>query len=287
MELLAVAQEKKPHGCRQAKSRIVYNQDNSLGPLASMPPTTAAADAATAASLSSSSSSSSSELAGLSSSGPNPYALGLFGIRAVIDYKLDLHTGPYSTWHDDMELQVAKFGLLDHLAPGATAPPGDTTWRLLDLDIKSWILATISDELKAMVKGNSSARDVWVALAAIFTGNRRARQMQLTTELLHQVQGTQPVASYCGHIKAIGNALADVALPQTDDALIVALIRGLHACHKMTAKIIQRESATISFAEAQNMLVQDETMEQSSDRLATNTALLVAHRPVSTGSHGG
>ncbi|KAE8821305.1 hypothetical protein D1007_00695 [Hordeum vulgare] len=186
-----------------------------------------------------------------------------------------------------MELQVAKFGLLDHLAPGATAPPGDTTWRLLDLDIKSWILATISDELKAMVKGNSSARDVWVALAAIFTGNRRTRQMQLTTELLHQVQGTQPVASYCGRIKAIGDALADVALPQTDDALIIALIRGLHARHKMTAKIIQRESATISFAEAQNMLVQDETMEQSSDRLATNTALLVAHRPAPTGSHGG
>ncbi|KAE8766600.1 hypothetical protein D1007_62151 [Hordeum vulgare] len=251
-----------------------------------MPPTTAAANAATAASLSSFSSSSSSELAGLSSSGPNPYALGLFDIRAVIDYKLDLHTGPYSTWHDDMELQVAKFGLLDQLAPAATAPPGDTTWRLLDLDIKSWILATISDELKAMVKGNSSARDVWVALAAIFTGNRRARQMQLTTELLHQVQGTQPVASYCGRIKAIGDALADVALPQTDDTLIVALIRGLHARHKMNAKIIQRESATISFAEAQNMLVQDETMEQSSDRLATNTALLAAHRPASTGSHG-
>ncbi|KAI4979175.1 hypothetical protein ZWY2020_015928 [Hordeum vulgare] len=230
-----------------------------VGPPASMPPTTAAAEAAATASLSSSSSSS-SELASLSSSGPNPYALGLFGIRAVIDYKLDLHIGPYSTWHDDMELQVAKFGLLDHLAPRATAPPGDTTWRLLDLDIKSWILATISDELKAMVKGNSSARDV---------------------------QGTQPVASYCGRIKAIGDTLADVALPQTDDALIVALIHGLHARHKMTAKIIQRESATISFAEAQNMLVQDETMEQSSDRLATNTALLAAHRPAPSGSHGG
>ncbi|KAE8787767.1 hypothetical protein D1007_38234 [Hordeum vulgare] len=186
-----------------------------------MAPTTAAA--AAAATASSSSSSTSSKLAALSSSGPNPYALGLFGIHAVIDYKLDLHSGPYSTWHDDMELQVAKFDLLDHLAPGATAPPGDTTWRLLDLDIKSWILATISDELKAMVKGNSSTHDVWVALTAIFTGNRRARQMQLTTELLHQVQGTQPVASYCGRIKAIGDALADVALPQTDDALIVAL----------------------------------------------------------------
>ena len=273
-----------------------------LDPSAPMAPTTPATGAATLGALSdgtsastaagttpsfSTSSTSSSELAGSTSSGPNPYALGLFGIRSVIDYKLDLHTGPYSTWHDDMELQVAKFGLLHHLEPDAAAPPGDPTWRLLDLDIKSWILATISDELKAMVKGKPSARDVWAAIEAIFTGNKRARQMQLTTELLHQVQGNQPVASYCGRIKAIGDALADVALPQSDDALIVALIRGLHARHKMTAKIIQREAATISFAEAQNMLVQDETMEKSADRLTSNTALLSVNRSAPSGGHGG
>ncbi|KAE8788793.1 hypothetical protein D1007_37059 [Hordeum vulgare] len=186
-----------------------------------------------------------------------------------------------------MELQIAKFGLLNDLAPDVVAPPGDTTLRLLDLDIKSWILATISDELKAMVKGKTFARDVWVALAAIFTGNRHARQMQLTTELLHQVQGTQPVASYCGCIKAIGDELAHVVLPQTDDALIVPLIRGLHACHKMTAKFIQWESTTISFNEAQNMLVHGETMERSSDRLATNTSLLSTHCPAPSVSHGG
>ena len=107
-----------------------------------MSPTTPATGAATLGALSdgtsastaagttpsfSTSSTSSSELAGSTSSGPNPYALGLFGIRSVIDYKLDLHTGPYSTWHDDMELQVAKFGLLHHLEPDAAAPHGSHT----------------------------------------------------------------------------------------------------------------------------------------------------------------
>ena len=70
-------------------------------------------------------------------------------------------------------------------------------------------------------------------------------------------------------------------------ALLLQLVRGLHGRHKMMAKIIQKEAATLTFAVAVNLLSMDMMQEYSSEHSLSNSALFANYSSTPFGSNGG
>jgi hypothetical protein len=227
--------------------------------------------ALTAPTLPATTSSSSLALAPSTSAGTIPpthtaYSLSSFQFRHAIDEVLDLHKGSYSSWRERVELQLAIFRILDHLDDGAAAPPGDDEWLLIDKQM--WLYGVITPELRAMVSSPSaSARDIWAAIENVFHNNTLARAINLSDELHRQRQGEQSVASFCARIKSINDNLRDIGHALSTPALLLVLICDLYGRHRMTAKMIQRDSATLDFSATQNMLILDEQQELPSDNV--------------------
>jgi hypothetical protein len=136
----------------------------------------------------------------------------------------------------------------------------------------------------------ATARDAWLSLENIFQGNQMARALNLTDELHAERQGDLSIVAYCARLKALSDQLCDIRHPLSTQALLLVLLRNLHPRHKMTAKMIQRDSAKLSYADAQNMLMMDEQQEKPSN---TSTALYSAKVPAPSGGapqpsiHGG
>uniref|UniRef100_A0A452XXK9 Uncharacterized protein n=1 Tax=Aegilops tauschii subsp. strangulata TaxID=200361 RepID=A0A452XXK9_AEGTS len=71
------------------------------------------------------------------------------------------------------------------------------------------------------------SRRVWSQLRDFFPANQPAQAVHLSAEFRALTQGDLRVAEYCGRLKALADALADVDEPVTDRTLTLQLLRGL------------------------------------------------------------
>jgi hypothetical protein len=73
-----------------------------------------------------------------------------------------------------------------------------------------------------------TAREIWVHLENLFTGNKPSRAVHMECELHNFVQGDLSANAYCHCLQQLANSLTDCDAPIQDRALVHQLIRGLN-----------------------------------------------------------
>jgi hypothetical protein len=139
----------------------------------------------------------------------------------------------------------------------------------MDCVVKSWIVATITDDLGEIIRAQgSTARHAWLAVESQFLGNREARSIQLETRFLNFVQGDLSVTEYCRQLKKMADDLTALGEVITDRTLVLNVIRGLNERFAHVGTLLRRAKPFPTFLE---------TLETSSSR---NSPWDIARRPL-------
>ena len=84
-------------------------------------------------------------------------------IRSLVHVLLDINTGNYTRWRDQILLVIGKYSPESHVLVDLPAPDFPD-WTRMDCIVKSWIAGTISTDLAEMIDRVATARTVWCAL---------------------------------------------------------------------------------------------------------------------------
>ena len=108
-------------------------------------------------------------------------AVAVSNIQNHVTTILDVDSGNFSRWCDQFLLILSKFSLQDHVREDPPDPISPD-WARMDCVVKSWIIATLTDDLGEIISARgSTARHAWLAVKSQFLGNREARSIQLET----------------------------------------------------------------------------------------------------------
>jgi hypothetical protein len=119
-------------------------------------------------------------------------AVAVSNIRNHVTTILDVDSGNFSRWRDQFLLILGKFSLRGHVMEDAPTP-GSPDWDRMDCVVKSWIVATLTDDLGEIISAQgSTARHAWLAVELQFLGNREARSIHLERRFRNFVQGASP-----------------------------------------------------------------------------------------------
>jgi len=141
----------------------------------------------------------------------------------------------------------------------------------MDCVVKSWIVATLTDDLAEIISAQgSTARHAWLAVESQFLGNREARSIHLETRFRNFVQGDLSVTDYCRKLKKMADDLTALGEVVTDRTLVLNVIRGLNERFSHVGTLLRRARPFPTFLEARDDLILEElTMETRKDAPAT------------------
>jgi len=163
----------------------------------------------------------------------------------------------------------------------------------MDCVIKSWIIATLTNDLGEIIRAQgSTARHAWLAVESQFLGNREARSIQLETKFRNFVQGDLlSITDYSPKLKKMADDLTALGEVITDRTLVLNLIRGLNERFTHVGTLLRRAKPFPTFLEAREDLILEELTMM--DRKETPAAALAASTtpaaapPPFAGSGGG
>jgi hypothetical protein len=168
-----------------------------------------------------------------------------------------------------------KFSLLSHIDGSDVAHPDDPAWILADSAVLSWLYGSVADDvLDTAMADDETARDLWVAIEALFRDNKESRAVFLSSQFHSLLQGDQSIADYSQRVKTLADALRDVGHPVSDSQLVLNLLRGLNPRYSNTADDIANSTPFPSFARARSMLVLKETRLTNETKITNETALV-------------
>ena len=218
-------------------------------------------------------------------------AVAVSNIRNHVTTVLDVDSGNFNRWCDQFLLILGKFTLQDHVRDEPPVPISPD-WARMDCVVKSWIIATLTDDLGEIIRAQgSTARHAWLAVESQFLGNREARSIQLETKFCNFVQGDLSITDYSRRLKKMADDLMALGEVITDRTLVLNLIHGLNERFAHVGTLLRRAKPFPTFLEAREDLILEElTM---TDRKETPAAALAASTtpaaapPPSAGSGGG
>ncbi|KAF6137452.1 hypothetical protein GIB67_009928 [Kingdonia uniflora] len=100
-------------------------------------------------------------------------------------------------------------------------------WVHTDKLIKSWIIATISEEALGTVVGITISNDVWNALANAYSQNSQAREFELLFKLQDKKKDSTPLYVYLAEFKSTYDQLNIIEKPVPDPNKEFWLLSGL------------------------------------------------------------
>jgi len=159
----------------------------------------------------------------------------------------------------------------------------------MDCVVKSWIVATLTDDLGEIISAQgSTARHAWLAVESQFLGNREARSIHLETRFRNFVQGDLSVTDYCRKLKKMADDLTALGEVVTDRTLVLNVIRGLNERFSHVGTLLRRARPFPTFLEARDDLILEElTMETRKDAPATALAASTTPSPAPASSGTG
>jgi len=214
-------------------------------------------------------------------------AVGIQNIRALVSIVLDSTSTSYGRWRDQFLLALRRYALDDHVLLGPPATTQDGAWFYLDRVVVTWLLGTLSLELRDLVRsddGSGTARQAWLTLERRFLGNAETRALRLDASFRSFEQGDLSMDEYCRRMKGMADELADLGCPVSDKVLVINLLRGLNSNYEVLKTIIPRMKPFPTFLEARDDLLLDELnrgLRPGSSSLTSSTAL-VAIPPASS-----
>jgi hypothetical protein len=148
---------------------------------------------------------------GLTPAPPPPLVLHSFGAVSIKDHvlmTLVMKNANYSWWVSYFKSMCGKFGVRGHIDGTIGPHPADPHWDQADCCVHSWIFDSVLD--LAMEGEDQTARDLWVAIKALFHANKEPRAIFLSHEFHSMTQGESSISEYCQRMKIVANALCDV-----------------------------------------------------------------------------
>ncbi|KAM3389393.1 hypothetical protein ACQJBY_011490 [Aegilops geniculata] len=223
-----------------------------------------------------------------SSSTTIPSIHNLHNISSLITFKLDVQSDSYSKWRELWRCVLSMYAVEDHVAHYVDPALQTPVWRHTDLTILLLLYATINDSLYEVIRGRSNtAFRAWDRLREFFLANQPAQAVHLSAEFRALTQGDMRVAEYCGRLKALADALADVDEPITDRTLTLQLLRGLSQRYHVIATVLPMQTPFPTFNQARSRLLLEEITKDARDRTDGSTALAIGLSGGSGGSGGG
>jgi hypothetical protein len=183
--------------------------------------------------------------------------------------------------------------VIDHIIPSEPAadPSLKTTdpqlWLRLDSVVLQWIYGTISDDLlNTIIEHNSTAEIAWNRLFNIFYDNKNSRALYLEQEFSRtNMEQFSDASSYCQHLKALSDQLANVGSPVSNDRLVLQLISGLTDAYAAVGSQIRHADSLLQFYKARSMIILEETARlKKVSSPVDNSSFMASHNDASADS---
>ncbi|CAO2149045.1 unnamed protein product [Urochloa humidicola] len=131
--------------------------------------------------------------------------------------------GTYSKWVSFFKTMSGKFGLKSHINGTLPAQPNDPIWDQADCCVRMWMYGSVDNSVLdlAMNDDEQIARELWVAIEALFCANKPSKDIFLSEDFHSMQQGDDSISEYAGRMKKVVADLrhADHPVQQGDDSI--------------------------------------------------------------------
>ncbi|XP_073357797.1 uncharacterized protein [Aegilops tauschii subsp. strangulata] len=105
--------------------------------------------------------------------------------------------------------------------------PLHAVWFREDQQVLGYLLNNLSKEVLVQVTSIAHARELWTALASMFSSTSLSRINNIRAALTNAQKGTQSVATFFAHMRGLADELAAAGKPLKDDELISYILNAL------------------------------------------------------------
>ncbi|MQL71333.1 hypothetical protein Taro_003667 [Colocasia esculenta] len=167
-------------------------------------------------------------------------------------------------------------------AAGASHPnPAHDAWQRRDALVMSWMLASMSDSVAAIVPECTTSSAAWTALAHALASRSGARVLQLRTQLHGVHRGSSSITDYMQTVKQIANSLAIIGEPVPPQDLVMQVLAGLGPAYNSFIPSITTCLREVSLEDLHAMLLAHESFLQHCDRSSDEPGFPSANSAVS------
>ncbi|XP_020683028.1 uncharacterized protein LOC110100018, partial [Dendrobium catenatum] len=186
----------------------------------------------------------------------------------------------YSIWRLQLSQHFAANGYDAHLTGLAVRPPDSVPheqnrWKLIDCNLVSALLATISPPILPYVINLGSAHDVWTALERRLQPTNRSRVIQLKNEL-HQIQmRDRTMQQYLDQIKTIVNNIAAAGSTVDTKDIVLYILNGMPTAYNSFKTAIRTSLQPIhlddlySLLSSEKIILQQQNLKDSQNSEST------------------
>ncbi|KAI0516541.1 hypothetical protein KFK09_009218 [Dendrobium nobile] len=174
-----------------------------------------------------------------------------------------LTTENYSIWRLQLFQHFSANGYGEHLTGQAECPPeseesAHSRWVLIDRNLVSALLSTISPSILPYVIMLRTSHDVWTTLEHRLQPKNRSRVIQLKNEL-HQIQmRDRTMLQYLDQIKKLVDNIAAAGSTVDTEDIVLYILNGLPATYNSFKTAIRTSLQPINLDELYSLLSSEE-----------------------------
>ncbi|KAI0496236.1 hypothetical protein KFK09_022547 [Dendrobium nobile] len=194
-----------------------------------------------------------------------------------------LTTENYAIWRLQLYQHFSANRYDQHLTGASICPPETETdeynrWKLVDRNLISAILSTISAPILPYVLTLHTAQEIWTTLERRLQPTNRSRVIQLKSEL-HQIQmKDKTMLQYLDQIKKIVDSIAAAGSNVDTEDIVLYILNGLPAQYNPFKTAIRTSLQPISLDDLYSLLCSEEInlqhQQNQESQISDHTALL-------------
>ncbi|XP_020682915.1 uncharacterized protein LOC110099925 [Dendrobium catenatum] len=168
----------------------------------------------------------------------------------------------YSIWRLQLLQHFSANGYGEHLTGQVSCPPDSeeserNRWTLIDRNIVSALLSTISPAILPYVISLRTAHDVWTTLEHRLQPTNRSRVIQLKNEL-HQIQlQDRTIPQYLDQIKKIVDNITVAGSAVDTEEIVLYILNGLPAVYNPFKTAIRTSLQPIQLDDLYSLLISE------------------------------
>ncbi|XP_020704679.1 uncharacterized protein LOC110115705 [Dendrobium catenatum] len=198
----------------------------------------------------------------------------------------------YSIWRLQIFQLFSANGYEGHLTGDSAKPTASSNelwlWNLIDQNLISALLSTISPAVLPYILNLSTARDIWITLELRLQPTNRSRVIQLKNEFYHIQMKDLTMMQYLAKIKSLVDNIAAAGSILDPEEIILHILNGLPPSYNSFKTSIRTSQLPLSLDVLYNLLCSEEIhmqtdIHRNSSSLADSTALYTSRGGSSRG----
>nr|XP_044393840.1 uncharacterized protein LOC123117053 [Triticum aestivum] len=194
---------------------------------------------------------------------------------ALIPIAVRLHRSNFLVWRAQAMAAIRGAQLVSYLDPDREQPeqklrdkdgkPTDVPNPAYDIDkardsqVLSFIFNSISAPIMVQVAHCDTTAKAWAAIREIFISQTQAHVVNTRIALSTTKKGNSTMSEYIGRMKALGDEMASVGKPLTDDDMVSYILAGLNYDYVSFVSTICARTQQIKVSELYSQLISFES----------------------------